>query len=149
MLYRKGGEWALCPFLVVYTQHGQEIEQYTHDKQWWLDFAEEWDHTEIQEFQNVEWSDEEKARLEDIKHIPEGFFSDCATYVKTGLFPDEVEVEDEEEDGGRQNNHPLQLLQRKKEAERLGIEVSEREINEIMQGIQLSEIEIKLLMGGQ
>lgn len=135
MLYRKDGQWELCPYKVVYTQHGEQLEQYTHDKQWWLDFEQKWEHTSIIEFIDVSLTDEEIARLVEIKSIPEGFETECEDYIRTGILP-----EDEW--------HPLKELQKKKIHEKLGQELSEREIQEIIQGIQLSDLEIRLLMGG-
>lgn len=140
MLYRKSNQWELCPYKVRYIQHGKEIEQYTHDKQWWLEFEKKWKHTKIIEFIDVDYSNGEISRLEEIKHIPDGYGSICADYVKTGKFPGELK-----EDGSDWENHPLQLLQLRKENERQGVELSEREINEIMQGIEISEMQIQLL----
>ena len=133
MLYRnQGREWAICLYKVKYIQHGEELEQYTHDKQWWIDFADRWEHTEIVEFIDVAATDEQLARLEEIKHIPDGFGYECSQYVEFGVFPEGI-------------NHPLKTLQTTKENEQQGVSISEREINEIMQGMQISDLEIQLL----
>ena len=138
MLYRKNGEWALCPHKVRYTQRGEELEQYTSDPQWWIDFANIWAHTEIVEISEVVWTEEEIARLEEIKHISEGYSAMCVDYVRSGEFPDEKE----------HKVHPLQYLRQQKENEKQGQNLSEREIQEIIQGQQLSDLDIRLLMGG-
>ena len=56
MLYFKNNRWNVSTEKVRYTQHGEEIEQYvgveSHD--WWIDFEEKWEHTEIIEFIPVE-----------------------------------------------------------------------------------------------
>ncbi|MCC5911305.1 MAG: hypothetical protein JJT76_12790 [Clostridiaceae bacterium] len=138
MLYRKDDQWALCPYKVKYVQNEEELEAYTHDKQWWLNFAEKWDHTEILEFQDAEYTEEQLARLEEIRHYNKALMDECRAYAEEGTFPEGLE-------------HPLRALQLQKENERLGVELSEREINEIIQGMQISEIEIELLelkMGG-
>ena len=135
MLYREDNQWALCPYKVKYTKNGENLEQYTHDKQWWTDFETTWVNTTVTEFTDLLWTDEEKARLEEIKHIGEGFGDICADYVSAGEFPtDKI--------------HPLKEIQSKKENEKLGQDLSEREIQEIIQGQQLSDLEIRLLMGG-
>lgn len=139
MLYLKNGEWTLCPYKVIYEQHGETLEQYAHDKQWWLDFADKWAQTEIIEFVEVTYTDEQKARLEEVKNIDEGFEYYASRYVEDGLFPDELEAED------RLKGHPLKMLQLQKENEKQGQTLTEAEIGSMMQGQQLTEAEIRLL----
>lgn len=93
MLYRSGNQWALCLFKVRYTQYGELFEQYTHDKQWWLEFVEQWEHTVIIEFIDVVATDEQLARLEEVNilNIPNGFNSICSDYVEYGIFPEGIE----------------------------------------------------------
>ena len=112
MLYRNGNQWDLCPYKVRYTQYGEVLEQYTHDKQWWIDFAEKWEHTNIIEFIDMKYTDEQKARLEEIKNIPEGFGVICSDYVKDGSFPTDWA------------DHPLQLIQLRKENTSLKEDIS-------------------------
>lgn len=139
MVYFKNNQWHICTEKVHYTQHGEEITQYVgsegHD--WWVDFEEKWEHTEIIEFIPVKPTAEQLQRLEEINElgIPDGFGTICSNYVREGIFPEDV-------------NHPLRLLQLQKENELQGIELSEREIENIEQGQQISELEIHLLMGG-
>ena len=138
MLYWKEGKLNLSPYKVNYTQHGKQEVAYTDDKKWWEDFAEKWEHTTIQSFEDMEYTPGELQRYEEIKYMPEGHAEACKTYVKSGDFPEGI-------------NHALRHIQLQKENERLGIELSEREISEIVQGTQISELEIKLLemeMGG-
>lgn len=140
MVYFKNNQWHICTEKVHYTQHGEEITQYVgsegHD--WWVDFEEKWEHTEILEFIPVEPTQEQIDRLKEINqlNIPDGFGTICSDYVREGIFPEGV-------------NHPLRLLQLQKENELQGIELSEREIENIEQGQQISELEIQLLgLGG-
>ena len=135
MLYRKGNRWELCLYKVKFIQHGQNLEQYTHDKDWWIDFAEKWDHTEIVNFEDVVYKDEQLERHEEIKYIPEGFHGAVVDYVSVGLFPEGIQ-------------HQLRNVQLAKENEKQGQNLSEREIQEIIQGQQLSDLDIRLLMGG-
>lgn len=117
-------------------QNDKEITQYvgSEDKQWWLDFEEKWEHTEIIEFIPVEPTQEQVDRLEEINqlNIPDGFGSMLSDYVENGTFPEGF-------------NHPLRNLQVYKENIQQGIELSEREIQEIIQGQQMSDLEVQLL----
>ena len=105
MLYYKNG-WHLCAEKVRYIQHGEEIEQSVggegHD--WWVEFEQKWEYTEIQEFILVGPTEEQVARLEEVNQlkVPDGFAGIVGDYVKDGSFPAGY-------------NHPLRLLQLKKE----------------------------------
>ena len=109
MLYHKGGLWHFCAEKVRYIQHGKEITQHVGEegKQWWLDFAAKWDHTEIIEFVPVEATEDQITRLEEINQlrIPDGFGSMLTGYVQDGAFPEGLA-------------HPLRQLQIAKEQER-------------------------------
>lgn len=141
MLYLKNGEWALSPFKVKYEQHGEALEQFTHDKQWWIDFAAKWDHTEIIEFEDTSFTVEQKARLEEVKNIDEGFEYYAAQYVLDGTFPDELEDDEE-----RMKNHPLQLLQLEKENTSQGQTITETELESMRHGQKLTDFEIKFML---
>lgn len=140
MLYIKNGEWALSPFKVKYKQHGEALEQFTHDKQWWNDFAAKWEHSEILEFEDVSYSEEQKARLEEVQGIGEGFEYYAARYVLDGTFPDQLEGEE------RLLDHPLQLVQRRVEDQSLGQAITQSELEGMMQGQKQSDLEIRVLM---
>lgn len=109
MIFYERGQWHFCTEKVRYIQRGQEVEQYVgqEGKQWWLDFAAKWDHTQIIEFVPVESTDEQLARLEEINHlrIPDGFGAMLTNYVRDGVFPEGLA-------------HPLRQLQIAKEQER-------------------------------
>ena len=106
MLFYKNGKWHVCSEKVRYIQHDEEIEQYVGSEghQWWVDFEEKWEHTEIIEFIPVEPTEEQLQRLEEINElrIPDGYGTICSNYVREGIFPEDV-------------NHPLRGLQFKKE----------------------------------
>ena len=135
MLIKDGDCFRLYPWKVRYRQHGQEIEQWAlPNKEWWTDFADRWEHTEILEFIEVELTEEQLARVTEIEELPmsEGFRGICIDYIVDGVFPEGI-------------NHPLRNLQVQKENQEQGIELSEREIQEIIQGQQLSGLEIRIL----
>ncbi|MGY0692993.1 hypothetical protein ACW2QC_09420 [Virgibacillus sp. FSP13] len=114
MLQRKGGKWRLYPIRVEYTQHGETIEQWAVEgKEWWIDFAEKWDHTTVEGFTEVELSDEQIARFEQIKDMPEDFMDMYVDYILTGSASDDIELP---------TNHPFQVIRLKKENESLRIE---------------------------
>ena len=107
LIFYKNG-WHLCNEKVRYIQHGEEITQYVgsegHD--WWLDFEEKWEHTEIIEFIPVEPTQEQISRYNEVLqlNIPEGYGAELGNYVEFGIFPDGI-------------NHPLRPLQIQKENE--------------------------------
>ena len=100
MLIKKGSHFELYPHKVKYTQHGKGIEQWAlPNKQWWVDFAEKWEHTEIIEFTEITLTEEQLARFEDVKTgIPESFANACVDYILEGVFPEGV-------------THPLRQLE--------------------------------------
>jgi len=135
MLIKDGDCFRLYPWKVRYRQHGQEIEQWAlPNKEWWVAFAGRWDHTDILEFIEVELTEEQLARFEQVKHgIPEAFREVCIEYILDGVFPEGI-------------NHPLRQLQIQKENQEQGVELSEREIQEIIQGQEISDLDIRVLM---
>ena len=92
MIFYKNGKWHICTEKVHYTQHGEEITQSVgsegHD--WWVDFEQKWEHTEIIEFIPVEATQEQLDRLEEVNQlsIKEGFGYECSQYVEFGIFPE-------------------------------------------------------------
>ncbi len=91
MIFYKNG-WRLCSEKIRYVQHGEEITQYVgsegHD--WWVDFEEKWEHTEIIEFVPVEPTEEQIERFEEVNqlNIQEGFGAELSDSVKFGIFPE-------------------------------------------------------------
>ncbi len=92
MLISKGNRFELYPYKVKYVQHGEEKENWAlPSKEWWTNFAEKWEHTEIVEFVEVELNEEQLSRYEQINHgMPEAFRSVCIDYVLIGKFPEGV-----------------------------------------------------------
>ena len=92
MLIKVENEFKLYPWKVKYNQHGKEHEQWaTPSKEWWMDFAEKWEHTEIIKFTKIELTEEQLYRYEQIKDfIPDGFTDLCTEYILNGSFPEEI-----------------------------------------------------------
>lgn len=109
MLIRKGSQWQLYPHKVNYTQHGIKIEQWAlPNKQWWVDFANKWNHTKVIEFTEVDLTEEQIARFEEIKDMPEDFMNMYTEYIITGDTSDEIELP---------TNHPFNIVRLKNEKE--------------------------------
>ena len=92
MLIKKGNRFELYPHKVRYNQHGKEHEQWAlPNKEWWVDFAGKWDHTEIIEFIEVALTEEQLARFEQVSFgLPEAFSSIYTDYILDGKFPEGV-----------------------------------------------------------
>lgn len=100
----------MCEEKVKYIQHGEEKEQYVgvEGQQWWVNFAEKWEHTEIVEFIQINPTLEQRKRLEQINELglKDGFSGTFSDYVENGNFPEGL-------------NHPLREMQSKSENEML------------------------------
>lgn len=82
----------MCSEKVKYLQHDEEKEQYVGSEghQWWLDFAGKWEHTEIVEFIEVNPTQEQFKRLEQINQlgVRGGFTGTFSDYVESGVYPE-------------------------------------------------------------
>ena len=93
MIYRENNEWKLCPKKVKYQRDDEEIvEEYTNTPIWYTNFAKMWDDFEIIEIVNVEYIQEQIERLEKVKHMSEGYKEAVVQYVKTGEFPEGMDL---------------------------------------------------------
>lgn len=155
MLYRhKQGTFEVCPFKATYTvikkevvEDGVEVielpeggteevpkyktveveesqEAFVHDKE---RFERTLSNSSIP-FKNLIYSDfslteEEENRFKEVRNLPEKVIGSAMEYIKTGVYPKELEVL------------------------KLGRELAEKEINEIIMGQQISELEIMILGG--
>ncbi len=90
MLYKTHDGWRLPERTVIYTQNGQTIEQPVGEEgiEWWQQFADKWEHTEIIEFTELHYTDEQLARLGEVQNIGEGYTAECESYVIDGTIPD-------------------------------------------------------------
>ena len=113
MIVRKGKQWHMYPHEVKYTQHGEQYEQWAlPNKQWWINFAEQWEHTEIIEFTEVDLTEEQLARFEEIKDMPEDFSELYENYILTGDTSNDFEL---------RTNHPFNIIRLRKENELLKV----------------------------
>ena len=106
MLEKMNNGFKLYPWKVRYIQHEEEIEQWAlPNKEWWTDFADKWEHTEIIEFVEVELTAEQLARAREIEQlqISEGHRDICIDYILEGVFPEGI-------------THPLRDLQVQRES---------------------------------
>lgn len=93
MLYKDSEGLKLSTKKVRYIQNGEEIEQFVGSEgtQWWIDFANKWEHTNIVEFVDVVYTAEQLARYEEIKtmDINESVLQE---YVENGMAGQGLEV---------------------------------------------------------
>lgn len=144
MVFYKDGTWHICTERVKYIQHGETITQYVgsegHD--WWVDFADKWEHTEIVEFIPVEPTDEQLQKLEEVNslNIPDGYGELVQNYVINNKFPEGL-------------NHPLRELQLQKLNEQLELALIETTVllaNEQIKNTQNEQaiLELSMLLAG-
>ncbi len=126
MIYYKNNKYHMCAEKVKYIQHGEEITQYVmsegHD--WWVDFEQKWEHTEIIEFIPVVSTDEQINRLEEVNqlNIKEGFGYECSQYIEFGIFPE----------GFNHILRPIQILKQQEEQDKYLIDLDFRQtLNEM------------------
>lgn len=106
MLNRKWNQWQIYLFKVKGIRHGESFEQWAiPNKQWWIDFENKWDHTNVTGFEEIELTEEQIARYEEIKDMPEDFFDMYVGYILTSNTSDDVDLP---------TNHPFQILRMKK-----------------------------------
>ena len=93
MIYRKNNSWKLCSKKVKYKRKdGEIVEEYTNKPIWYQNFAKKWEGFEVLEITDVEFSQEEKDRLEKVKHMSEGHREAVEQYVETGEFPEGMDM---------------------------------------------------------
>lgn len=94
MIYFKSNEWHLCTSKVKYKQGGISLENYVgaEGEQWWTDFENKHKDMNIVEFLDVESTDKQLSRLQEVNELGVGDgFSDTLTgYIADGVFPNEA-----------------------------------------------------------
>ena len=123
MVIYENGEYTHCTYKVTLQNNGVEDVHYTNFRTYWEDMVAKHDHLTNLNFEEVTFSTEQDARLQEISGlgIPQGFQSQVREYVETGNFPDGYE-------------HPLSDLKLKKEREQ-----HQNDIDEAYQMILESE----------
>lgn len=140
MLFYKDNKWNITSGKVKYTRDNKQIEQYVgaEGKEWWTDFDNKWDDMEVIEFSDLVPNEIQLIRLEEINSmgLGDGFSDALGEYVMNGVFPNEI-------------GHILKDLEYRNSNIQQGILLTEMEINEMVQGMQITDIEIQLLeLGG-
>lgn len=147
MLQRNDGKLEFPKHRIKYTQHGRPLEALTSDLEWWVKFEELWSHTEINLIEDLNYTDEQLARLEEIQFLDNGFEHIGYRYALDGVFPDEYENEDD-----RMMKHPLETIKLQKNQITIGQMMSDKDIEMLekdfyiqMLGQQVTELELQLL----
>lgn len=136
MVFYKENEWYMCNEKARYIQDGIELENYigVEGKQWWVDFETKWDDVEIIEFIEIVSTEIQIKRLESVntQDIADGYSSIISDYVINGIFPNGT-------------NHVLRQLQLEEINQQQGTDISQQEIDGILLGVQVSDMEVELL----
>lgn len=85
MLYRDKEGLKLSNMKVRFMQNGKEKEKFVGNEgeQWWIDFADKWERTEIIEFINVSYTGEQLERFKKVKDIIADE-DELRQYIETG-----------------------------------------------------------------
>ena len=130
MIYKSDGEYKFETHKVEFERNGKVESHYTHDLDYWNTFADKWGLT--LEIAEVSPAQAQIQRLQDVQYIDGAHEYACAKYVETGDFPDE-------------NNHALKDLQLRKQNESQGQAQAESELNSMLQGQWIADLELQLL----
>ena len=86
MLYYKNNQWHFCQLKVTYSERGNQITKFTNDKQWWLNFNENWPHVNNLQFEYIEPTQRQKDRLGTVndQNMSEGWISYACEFVENG-----------------------------------------------------------------
>jgi hypothetical protein len=104
MVKYEDGEYTPCTYRVTLRNRGVEEVHYANFRTYWEDMVAKHDHLTDLQFEEITFSDEQDARLQEIAEldIPQGFQAEVREYVETGEFPEGYQ-------------HPLSDLKLKKE----------------------------------
>ena len=130
MIYKSDGEYKFETYKVEFERNEKTESHYTHDLDYWQAFANKWGLT--LEITEISPTQAQEQRLQDVQYIDEAHQYACAKYVETGEFPIE-------------NNHALKDLQLRKQNEYQGQAQVESELNSMLQGQRIADLELRLL----
>ena len=107
MIIYENGEYTPCTYRVTLQNRGVEETHYANFRTHWEDMVAKHDHLTNLNFEEITFSAEQDARLQEIAElaIPQGFQAQVKEYVENGGFPDGYQ-------------HPLSDLKQKKEKEK-------------------------------
>mgnify|MGYP006280984447 FL=1 len=107
MVKYENGEYVPCTYKVTLQNRGKEEIHYADFRTYWQDMVAKHDHLTDLSFEEIVFSPEQDARLQEIAelNIPQGFTAEVRNYVENGEFPEGY-------------NHPLADLKQKKEKEK-------------------------------
>lgn len=91
MIYREEDEFKLMPYKVTFLQNGEEQFNFTVDKTTWIGY-EKLGHITDVSFEEVEYSPEQLARLEEVKNFPESEAHYIEDYVINGNIPESSQL---------------------------------------------------------
>ena len=114
MIIYENGEYTPCTYKVTLQNRGVEETHYANFRTYWEDMVAKHDNLTNLNFEEVSFSAEQDARLQEISEldIPQGFQAEVREYVETGNFPEGYE-------------HPLSDLKLNKEREKHNEEIND------------------------
>ena len=92
MIDRENNVWKLCSKKVKYQRDEETFEEYTNTPIWYTNFAKMWPDFEVIEIVDAEFTQEQIDRLEKVKHMSEGHGEAVKQYIKTGEFPEGMDM---------------------------------------------------------
>jgi len=95
MIEKEGNEWRLCKYKVIHKSHGNEQVHYTNNKDYWRDTVAKHDHLTDLEFEEMDFTSEQKERLEELNQmdISEAYMSVARDMVREGIIADDPVAE--------------------------------------------------------
>ena len=95
MIEKEGNQWKLCQYKVIHKSHGNEQVHYTNDKDYWRDTIAKHDHLTDLEFEEMDFTSEQKRRLEELNQmdISESYMSVAREMVREGIQADDPRTE--------------------------------------------------------
>lgn len=92
MIEYKNGQWELCKLILSVTENGVSREVKVVDADWWIDFANKWEHFKIVSTTELVVTEEQKLRYANVKNMPEDFGDIYSQYVEFGTIADHAHL---------------------------------------------------------
>lgn len=137
MLVYDNKRHALAQFAVHYTDGEDSGTHYANNLDYYKAFEERWDSFTIDKIEELTYTDEQVARLEEVAHMPEGYTEVYESYVIDGV----IDTED------MPDNHPFVTFALKKENEELsnktamlGASLTQERLNNVKKSFEITQL---------
>ena len=87
MIEKNGSNWELCEWKVIHKSHGNKQIHYTNDRDYWRDTIEKHDHLTDLGFEEIDFTSEQKQRLEELNgnDVSESYMGMAREKVRKGI----------------------------------------------------------------